>query len=111
MIAKVVGLEPIKEEPGNYWVYFSLLDTTEIGGSWQKGAALESKTFPEIYPTGPFSHQPEALLRSKANLNMAPAERRVRKKVEEDLRAKAQKDWPGIGIFLDDIIKVVRGEA
>ncbi|MBT2412678.1 hypothetical protein J7I94_19285 [Streptomyces sp. ISL-12] len=33
----------------------------------------------------------------------------VRKQVEADLKAKAAKDWPGIGDFLADILYVVRG--
>lgn len=31
----------------------------------------------------------------------------VRKQVADDLRAKAATDWPGIGLFLEDIIVVV----
>ncbi|MFB7114081.1 hypothetical protein [Streptomyces sp. NPDC056291] len=36
-------------------------------------------------------------------------EREVRKQVVADLQEKAARDWPGIGILLDDIIHVVRG--
>ncbi|MFB7188438.1 hypothetical protein ACFCZT_24715 [Streptomyces sp. NPDC056230] len=33
----------------------------------------------------------------------------VRAQVVADLRAKAARDWPGIGVFLEDIIAVVMG--
>lgn len=33
----------------------------------------------------------------------------VRAQVVADLRAKAARDWPGIGVFLEDIIAVVQG--
>ncbi|MFG3244632.1 hypothetical protein [Streptomyces sp. NPDC048157] len=33
----------------------------------------------------------------------------VRAQVVADLRAKAARDWPGIGVFLEDIIGVVLG--
>ncbi|MEU1254820.1 hypothetical protein ABZ445_16220 [Streptomyces chartreusis] len=32
----------------------------------------------------------------------------VRKQVIADLQAKAARDWPGIGVLLDDIVSVVR---
>lgn len=35
----------------------------------------------------------------------------IRKQVAEELRAKALKDWPGIGEFLEDILGVVRGTS
>ena len=35
----------------------------------------------------------------------------VRKQVVADLKAKAAKDWPGIGDFLSDIENVVRGNT
>ncbi|KUN16551.1 hypothetical protein AQJ23_44975 [Streptomyces antibioticus] len=34
-------------------------------------------------------------------------EEEVRLQVIADLRAKAAKDWPGIGVFLDDIVSAV----
>lgn len=34
-------------------------------------------------------------------------EEEVRLQVIADLRAKAAKDWPGIGVLLDDIVNVV----
>lgn len=33
----------------------------------------------------------------------------VRMQVAADLRDKAAKDWPGIGVLLDDIVEVVQG--
>ncbi|MFE6518847.1 hypothetical protein [Streptomyces sp. NPDC057748] len=40
---------------------------------------------------------------------MAETFRIVRAQVVADLRAKAARDWPGIGVFLEDIIAVVVG--
>ncbi|MET9959290.1 hypothetical protein ABZ128_09410 [Streptomyces sp. NPDC006326] len=40
---------------------------------------------------------------------VADIEATVRAQVEEELRAKAVQDWPGIGLLLEDIADVVRG--
>ncbi|MFE7398000.1 hypothetical protein [Streptomyces sp. NPDC057557] len=40
---------------------------------------------------------------------VAEIEAAVRAQVVADLRAKAARDWPGIGLLLEDIIAVVEG--
>ncbi|WP_369147091.1 hypothetical protein [Streptomyces sp. R44] len=42
---------------------------------------------------------------------VAELEEVVRMKVVADLRAKAAKDWPGIGVLLEDIIDIVKDGA
>lgn len=42
---------------------------------------------------------------------VADIEAAARRQVVTDLRVKAAKDWPGIGVFLEDIIEVVKSGA
>ncbi|MFE5093263.1 hypothetical protein ACFRCI_23600 [Streptomyces sp. NPDC056638] len=73
--------------------------TMEIGGEdWNVTPAVW-EVFDEWYGDKSYRH---------AGF-VAEIEAAVRAQVVADLRAKATRDWPGIGGFLEDIIAVVIG--